>query len=321
MIVPLPVRQRFAAIEPHLRALKKLVDDTLAPWCEARSYAYHSRVKELPSLAEKIETGKFGSWDSLDDLIACAVVVPTHSHEPPVLDFLDARFQQSDLKRRGELAKPPDAFRFDSTRWRGRLRPHPHLSRPQVDALVFEVQVRTAFEHAWNATTHDLTYKGTTIDWRRTRLVAQLKAAVEQIDMLIDGFEQGADLVHPFPWREFHQQVELQECYTRKFDAGLIDAALAPKDWIRFAQNLLALIFASAPSRRRRDEHFDGCLKVLKDANAPLPLSCSLLQGALGTLADAGLVKQLDQTYAPLVTPELETFFPATKAITQRFQI
>jgi ppGpp synthetase/RelA/SpoT-type nucleotidyltranferase len=321
VIVPPAVQQRFTETKPYLDSLKALVGDTIEPWAEEKGFAYHSRVKEVQSVAEKIETGRYASWAHLDDLVAGVIVIPTHSHEQAVIDFLEARFVTDDLRKRGPGAKPPDVFRFDSTRWYGRLRPHNEGLRPEIDALLFEIQVRSAFEHAWNVTTHDLAYKGQMIEWRRARLVAQVKAAVEQIDMLIDGFEKSAELLQDFPWRELEQQARLRECFLRKLNASLIDNSLAPKDWTRFAQNLLALIFASAPSRRRRDEHFDACLTALQDHNEELPLSCSLLQSALGILAEAGLLIQIEGWYAPLITPELERFFGACGGLGNRFTL
>ena len=93
------------------------------------------------------------------------------------------------------MAKPPDVFRFDATRCYCRIRhaePEPELE-PRAFEITFEIQIKTAFEHAWSVVTHDLVYKTDDISWTKRRLAAQLKAMVEQIDeALVDNFERVA---------------------------------------------------------------------------------------------------------------------------------
>ena len=61
--------------------------------------------------------------------------------------------------------------------------------------ITFEIQVKSAFEHAWAVSTHDLVYKSPEIDWKRLRLAAQIKANVEQLDTLILAFEQTSAII------------------------------------------------------------------------------------------------------------------------------
>jgi hypothetical protein len=296
------------------------VDGTIEPWCEEHRYEYHSRPKELESVAEKIESGRYESWLSLDDLVACAVVVPTHSHEATVVPFLDAVFARDDLKERGAARKAPDVFRFDSTRWYGRLRAIDGLDRAEtIESTLFEVQIRSAFEHAWSVTTHDLVFKGDEIEWRRARLVSQIKASVEQIDMLIDGFEASAELIAESPWPDLDQRAAIRETFLDKLAAGELPSELRPKDWARFAENVLRLIRSAAPSRRRQDEHFESCLSALREFSGDFPLSCSLFQSVMGILAEEGLVTQLEDRYVALVTPDAQELYPALDALDHRF--
>src|SRR5262249_31966358 len=156
---------------PSLEALQKYVAATLAPWCRDRAYPFDGRVKTAESVAEKIETGRFSRWSDLDDLVGFSIVVPTVAHEPAVLEMRGTRFRGSPpVRARGSTKKAPDVFRFEATRWYGRVRddPPPPLDERGVAAL-FEVQVRTAFEHAWSTVTHDLVYKGQSVDWRHKR--------------------------------------------------------------------------------------------------------------------------------------------------------
>lgn len=320
MIVPPAIQLRFNESRPHLESLQGIVDRVLLSWARENKYEYHSRPKAVEALAEKIETGRFASWSDLDDLVACAIVVPTHSHEDCVISFLDTAFNRVALKARGSANKPPETFRFDSTRWIGRIGKDPSGSRaPAVEQTLFEVQVRSAFEHAWSVTTHDLVYKGDKIDWRRARLVAQVKATVEQIDMLIDGFEEGTDLISPSPWPEIEKKARLRVCFATKVSSEQIPSELRPKDWARFADNVFGLIRASAPDRRRLDHHFDRCYRAFEQYSGDPPRSCSLFQTAMGVLSEAGLLASVEERYVPLVTAEAETFYPSLKAMTRRF--
>ena len=85
MIVPHRVSRRFRDVEPFLETVSATVRETVLGYCEKQGFAYVGRVKTLDSLAEKIETGRFGKWSDLDDLFGCAVVIPTLAEEDEVL--------------------------------------------------------------------------------------------------------------------------------------------------------------------------------------------------------------------------------------------
>jgi ppGpp synthetase/RelA/SpoT-type nucleotidyltranferase len=86
-------------------------------------------------------------------------------------------------------------FRFDCTRFIGRLRSPDENTRSPIYDIPFEVQIKSAFEHAWSATTHLLTYKSSEVNWSKLRLTAQLKAAVEQLDTLVLSFEDATKYI------------------------------------------------------------------------------------------------------------------------------
>src|SRR5262245_25509798 len=122
MITPSQTRQKYASIEQHLDFARRRVRDTLQVYCDPKGYALVSRTKTLSSVSEKIESGRFTKWSDLDDLIACAVVVPTLAQEKDVLAFLEEAFVAVSIKHRGSSKKAPDVFRFDTTRFIGKLR-------------------------------------------------------------------------------------------------------------------------------------------------------------------------------------------------------
>ena len=181
-MIPASVLQKHKYMRPYLDTLEQHVRDVVAGYCDRKGYAYAGRAKSSESLAEKIETGRFAKWSDLDDLFACTIVIPALTDEPEVLEFLKGAFMEARLRRRGSTRKDPAVFRFDTTRFIGRLRPSDIDRNPVLTATSFEVQVRTAFEHAWSVTTHALTYKADQVDWRHQRLAAQLRSAIEQLD-------------------------------------------------------------------------------------------------------------------------------------------
>src|SRR6185437_2579981 len=100
------------------------------------------------------------------------------------------------------------------------------------------IQIRSAFEHAWIVATHSLTYKTSYVDWRRFRLAAQLKAGVEQFDLLISQFEELAGAISQSPWPTMDQQKDLASFIREMVGQKVIPNEAAPKDLSRFAENL-----------------------------------------------------------------------------------
>src|SRR5262245_37040831 len=122
MIVPSSVRRQFRDAEPDLKLVAEEVKQAVSAYCERSGYPYVGRLKAIDSLAEKLESGRYESWANIDDLFACAVVIPTLDKEPGVLDFLREAFEEVVTRGRHSTQKPPEAFRFEATRFIGRLR-------------------------------------------------------------------------------------------------------------------------------------------------------------------------------------------------------
>src|SRR5262249_29436798 len=117
------VKRRYDECSAHLEKVAKIVRETVLTFCEKRGFAYVGRTKMLESLAEKIESGRYRKWSEIDDLFGCAVVIPTLAEEDSVLEFLNSLFVQVVIRKRGTTLKSPDVFRFEATRFYGRLRP------------------------------------------------------------------------------------------------------------------------------------------------------------------------------------------------------
>ncbi|MFA9479756.1 hypothetical protein ACERK3_15825 [Phycisphaerales bacterium AB-hyl4] len=326
--MPPAIARRYREVLPLVENVGKRVQSILTVYCDQKGYPYVGRIKRVESLAEKIESGWYARWSELDDLYACTVVIPLLDDEPEVVKFLQDKFVVQFLRLRGSTAKSPDVFRFDATRFVGRLRPPPGVAAEEpLYQLPFEVQVRSAFEHAWTAATHALVYKSGQIDWRRKRLAAQLKAAVEQLDALVQAFERSAEPIVAHTWPDLETRATVAGRFQHLLNQNAIPSELEPKDWSRFADNFFILV----KSITQADQHVvhrkvDAALDLVAGEIQRLsvrrvPRSISLIQLALGVLAEAGWVKRpLQQFHAP-VTAELLDFYPAAGQIAEAFQI
>jgi len=327
-MVPNAVRQRYQELEPLLERLAQRVRETVLGYCERANFAYAGRVKSVESVAEKLESGRVRAWSELDDLFACAVVVPDLTCEPEVVDFLRSAFgeQKSRTCLRGSRQKQPDVFRFDLTRFVGRLRPPPGSSEEDVHRISFEVQVRSAYEHAWCVSIHSRLYKGTK-DWKRARLAAGLKATVEQADLALLAFDELAASVK----RSADPRIDAEAAVVKRLQAwteeGRIPAEMAPGAWSRLGANLVSLFLSSSGLSdenrghpKRLVQRAMGALEAAL-AKSPPQRSLSLAQGALGVLAQSELLEPPLRDYTPLITPELVEWFPSAEGFVERVDL
>lgn len=313
MIYPSVLERRYQEYQPFLEEVARRVKSTMLNFCENHSYAFISRVKTVESLAEKIETGRFEAWSELNDLFACTVIIPTLSYEQEVIDFCRTTFAEVNITKRGQNKKAPDVFRFDSTRICAKLkRPDDIFADGIINIfdIKFEIQIRSAFEHAWSVSTHALTYKSSEVDWKRLRLAAQIKATVEQLDTLILGFEQLSASVSESPWTEIKDKCRFAKVINSFFTQGKIPVELTPKDMSRFCDNLYN--FSKSSNTEVNIQSVIKCLE--REINSmsldQIPRSISLFQYFLAILISQQLVTLPLKKYTCHVTSELITLYP-----------
>lgn len=328
MIIPARLSQKFAQTEPFVKHAGDSARAAVLGFCEREGYAFSSRYKTVESTAEKIETGRVHRWSDLEDLFACVVIVPDRSKEPDVIKFCEDTFQIEKRLLRGAPRKGPEVFRFDSTRLHARLRPPPGLdlgSSPSIYDVLFEVQVRSAFEHAWSVATHDLAYKGPRVHWKRQRLVAMMKAAVEQLDTVTEGFEHLSESVAENPWPPSRSTRDIAMRFEKLLAAGVVPEQMAPKDLSRFSANVYSLLDQAGKANR-----IPSALKLLEDdltsfAPGHVPLSVSLWQYVFGVLIETGFIAEdalaaLSQRgFACHLTPEVLSLYPRTSTVSLVF--
>jgi ppGpp synthetase/RelA/SpoT-type nucleotidyltranferase len=241
-MVPDEVRRLYQADYDDLERLAERVGDIVTGYCLETGFAMASRpghVKTLKSSAEKLETGRYARWSDLEDLVAFSIIIPTRVSEVGVLEFLRTKFSESKTKSQNDLEQDPSIFRFGATRFIGHLKSAVPDNEPLL-ALPFEIQVRTAFEHAWSVTTRALAYKPDEIDWRFERIAAQLKASVEQLDMLVVAYKENAGLLSPQTFQPIEDQRRILEHFKQCLANNRIPPEGAPSQWGLFAKNVHA---------------------------------------------------------------------------------
>ncbi|MFM7406712.1 MAG: hypothetical protein ACKO3K_08625 [Cuspidothrix sp.] len=320
MIYPSILARKYNEYIPFIEEVDKKVTSTLLKFCVSKGYAFSSRIKSIESLAEKIETGRFKKWSDLDDLFACTVIIPTLSHEAEVIKFCKEVFEIKRIVKRGQNKKSPDTFKFDSTRINANLKKVDNLANNliannelNIYNITFEIQVKSAFEHAWAVSTHDLVYKNSEIDWKRLRLAAQIKANVEQLDTLILAFEQTSIIIQENDYPEIKIKNKLASEINKLFANSKLPDELQPKDMNRLCDNLYRLIVPI--NEERNNQEITKIIDVIKkEVNstslARIPRSLSLFQYFLVILIQNEIIKIPRDKYSFHITEELTTLYP-----------
>jgi ppGpp synthetase/RelA/SpoT-type nucleotidyltranferase len=189
--VPLSIRDLHQQLTEQYQVLKVTVDDRLRRLKDSR-WHYESRLKELESYAQKLETGRIEDPRRLEDFFACTLVVSNAKELERAIRLVKDEFV---LKYRrpessSETSKPPHSFAFDDLRLFVCLGTSPALPPKPEDELIFEVQIKTFLQHAWSIATHDLTYKTGDPNWSKARIAFQIKASLEHAELSIQEVEQ-----------------------------------------------------------------------------------------------------------------------------------
>lgn len=313
MIYPSILERRYQENRPFVEEVAKRVKATILNFCENRGYATTYRIKTIESLAEKIETGRFKGWSELDDLFACTIIIPTLSQEEEVIKFCRDTFDIIKIAKRGQSKKAPDTFRFDSTRISARLKKVENTSLDNLISIfdiTFEVQIKSAFEHAWAVSTHDLVYKSYEIDWKRLRLAAQIKSTVEQLDTLILAFEQASSIIQESNYPEIKKKQQLADATKKLFEQGKIPQELQPKDMTRFCNNLYSIVVSAG--KEDSIQEIIKCIKTIINSTPTkqIPRSISLLQYFFAILVDNKIIVLPLENYCCHITEELITLYP-----------
>jgi ppGpp synthetase/RelA/SpoT-type nucleotidyltranferase len=164
------------------KLLRDKVEESFISIKQEKRWLYYSRIKLPESFALKLETGR-----EIDDFFACTLVVESQNEIKEALKRIKKFFKI--IKRRPlndtDTHKDPESFPFDDLRLYVSLKKDPTLPTGPINDVIFELQVKTFFQHAWAITTHDLVYKSDEINWTKKRVAYQIKAMLENAEITI----------------------------------------------------------------------------------------------------------------------------------------
>jgi ppGpp synthetase/RelA/SpoT-type nucleotidyltranferase len=248
------IRSHYEGKSPLYTGLQEKVDRIFKTQLRGQ-WHYQSRIKEIASYAQKIETGRLNPADP-EDLFACLIVVENSSRIEEAVEIIKKYFtiQYSRPADRKVTSKSPDSFRFDDLRLYVKLTPNPSLPPDNFSNLLFEIQIKTFLQHAWSIATHDLVYKTDEVSWSRQRIAFQIKASLEGAETTISNF----------PQLEGSANIDMEDNDTQELKTILSlikflwpDSDVLPKDLTRFAKTVQDLEKATGIST----EEIEICLK------------------------------------------------------------
>ena len=175
--------------------LKKEVDQIFDTIRKDTKWHYESRIKKPEDYALKIETGRNIDPNSLEDFFACTLVVENYDKIKMAMPKINKHFKIK--KQRPQsctfTTKSPDSFPYDDLRLYVNMRPAKNLPDTYIvnrlSDVLFEIQIKTFLQHAWDIAAHDLVYKGDEISWPKGRVAYQIKAMLEHAEVSIHEIE------------------------------------------------------------------------------------------------------------------------------------
>ncbi|WCJ62732.1 hypothetical protein [Agrobacterium tumefaciens] len=175
----------YDSIKASADDLAAYIEETLKQACYEKKWLYISRVKTRESFAQKLETGRYASVEDIDDAFACTIVVANIDEIKLADKLVRTHFTVTGRRPIDPNISPhnPENFSYDSLRLYCKVQ-GVHASR-RYGGMKFEIQIKSFLEHAWAVATHDFSYKTEKVSWAKARIVAQLKAMLDNIELTI----------------------------------------------------------------------------------------------------------------------------------------
>ena len=176
--------------------MREEVDQIFATIRTGTKWHYESRIKEPEDYALKIETGRNIDPNNLEDFFACTLVVENYDKIKMAMSKINKYFKIKKRKPQSHTftAKFSNSFPYDDLRLYVKMKPAKNLPDTytinNLSDVLFEIQVKTFLQHAWDIAAHDLIYKGDEISWPKRRVAYQIKAMLEHAEVSIHEIEQ-----------------------------------------------------------------------------------------------------------------------------------
>lgn len=241
MKVPRSVQRLYDAQFERCERLRAKVDDLFISKKEA-GWFYRSRLKKADGFVQKLETGRFSNPSALEDFFACTLVVENSTSIGQAIDLVEnyCTVEERRPGRGTHTYKAPEAFPFDTLRLYVRLDRDPALPEDEIFNIVFEVQIKTFLQHAWEIATHDLIYKADEVNWARARVAFQIKAMLEHAEVSIQQVEAIART--PDLNKENKQTKKIREIIELLREEWRDQNEVLPQDLRRLAENCYRLM-------------------------------------------------------------------------------
>ena len=158
-------------------------------------------------------------------------------------------------------------------------------------------------------------------------LTNQIKASVEQLDMLISGFENINEHITESKDQILSIQIAITDLFISKFESNEIPDVIRPQNLNRFSESIIKLMHhservTSNDYRRIRKEILKlitEILDILKKKS--YPLSITLYQSILGELIILE-PNMFDNSKLNLfITDDVLTFYPQLRLLSNKFNI
>ena len=159
--------EEFRAIRPSVEILQKVVMEKLNELVESSGIelnAVESRVKSEQSLVGKLERKghKYQSVKDVTDLFGARIIVFFNEDVDRIASMAEALFDidwENSVDKR--CIHNYDTFGYNSLHYICKLPVSLYYDpeHPELNAMPFELQMRTALQHVWSVIQHDIGYK------------------------------------------------------------------------------------------------------------------------------------------------------------------
>jgi len=219
--------------------LKKEVDKVIGSF-KLPQWHYVSRLKEMESYAQKLESGRVFEPNKLEDFFACTIVVENIGSIKLAKKEIKKYFRiHEERPKSSEFThKESSSFIFDDLRMYATIKPTSAKSVGPINSTKFEIQIKTFLQHAWSIATHDLVYKSDSISWIKQRVAYQVKAMLENAEVSIEK----ANSIKRLPGIPRNNKEVTFQNEIRNFILSYWKSNLLPQDLVRLINNIQSII-------------------------------------------------------------------------------
>lgn len=258
--------------------LKKLVDEILNSltyeW--ENKYGLHihdvkTRLKVRMSFLDKVKKKRAIESEDIEDLFGARIICFTLTDVETICDLLKSRFLILEKDDKSKRVENTIGYRAIHLRARLSLKEH-----PEIEDLVFEIQVRTVFQDAWAVISHEKKYKyGGHIPLKLTNTLESFSDIIKNLDQQFDSFVKETNEINesvPEHIRKIEEDYPhiLEYIYTGKAYGDLNFSYRENKIDLNMLQQEIFGSITDIRSEITKDSKLKGLLGNILDSNYEL---------------------------------------------------